>query len=375
MRLIRGVGACAAAETGTLSAGVIGKWRHAARIYIPLFTLLPSTIAMRIKASVKALRTSIAALAVLAVAGSALAQEAGPALTPAIAGVVNAGTKIELVKDGFKGTEGPIAAPDGGLLFTENQNDKILRIAPDGSVSVYLAGANGSNALAFAPNGDLVTVQTLDPKVGVIQPQGNARSLVGKVDGGLNLGRPNDLVVDRKGFVYFTDSGVNPNANPKPDLSKTAKPAVYRISPEYVLERIANDITRPNGIQLSPDEKTLYVANTAGEHVLAFDIAANGKIGPKREFARLEGFRQTENGPTSGADGLAVDAEGRLYVATNVGVQVFSSKGEALGTIALPKRPQNLAFAGPDKKQLYVVGSGAVWRVPVLTAGYTGRAK
>ena len=316
-------------------------------------------------------KTVIAAALTLATL-NALAQEA---LTPAIPGVVNAGTRIELIKDGFKGTEGPIAAPDGSVLFTENQNARVIRIAPDGSTSVFLDNTNGVNALAYAPNGDLVAVQTLDPKVGVILPAGNARTLAAKVEGGLNLGRPNDLVVDRKGFVYFTDSGVNPNADPKPDLTRIAKPAVYRISPEFAVERLANDITRPNGIQLSPDEKTLYVANTAGEHVLAYDIAANGKLGTKREFAKLEGFRQTDNGPTSGADGLAVDAEGRLYVASNAGVQVFTPKGEALGIIALPKRPQNLAFAGPEKKTLYVVGSGSAWRIPVLTAGYAGRAK
>lgn len=321
-----------------------------------------------VKTPVKTVLAAALTLATL----NAMAQEA---VTPAISGVVNAGTRIELIKDGFKGTEGPIAAPDGSVLFTENQNARVIRIAPDGSTSVFLDNTNGVNALAYAPNGDLVAVQTLDPKVGVILPAGNARTLAAKVEGGLNLGRPNDLVVDRKGFVYFTDSGVNPNADPKPDLNRIAKPAVYRISPEFAVERLANDITRPNGIQLSPDEKTLYVANTAGEHVLAYDIAANGKLGAKREFAKLEGFRQTDNGPTSGADGLAVDAEGRLYVASNAGVQVFTPKGEALGIIALPKRPQNLAFAGPEKKTLYVVGSGSAWRIPVLTAGYAGRAK
>ncbi|MDD3352652.1 SMP-30/gluconolactonase/LRE family protein [Zoogloea sp.] len=307
--------------------------------------------------------------------GSWSLAHAQQAVTPGIAGVVQAGTPIELIQEGFKGTEGPIAAPDGGLLFTENQNDRIIHIAPDGRSSVYLEGANGSNALAFAPNGELISVQTREPRVGVIQPKGHARTLVGKVDGKFNLGRPNDLVVDRKGTVYFTDSGVNPAATPQPDPAITAKPAVYRVSPEYAIERLAADITRPNGIQLSPDEKTLYVANTAGEHVLAYDIAANGKLGPKREFARLEGFRQTDNGPTSGADGLAVDAEGRLYVASNAGVQVFSSQGQALGIIPLPKRPQNLAFAGPGKKTLYVVGSGSAWHFPVLTAGHPGRVK
>lgn len=328
---------------------------------------------MKVTATVNApVKAVLATLLTLTTLQAALAQEA---VTPAIPGVVNAGTRIELIKDGFKGTEGPIAAPDGSVLFTENQNARVIRIAPDGSTSVFLDNTNGVNALAYAPNGDLVAVQTLDPKVGVILPLGSARTLAAKVDGGLGFGRPNDLVVDRKGFVYFTDSGVNANANPKPDTSKIAKPAVYRISPEFAIERLAGDIERPNGIQLSPDEKTLYVANTAGEHVLAYDIAANGKLGAKREFAKLEGFRQTDNGPTSGADGLAVDAEGRLYVASNAGVQVFSPKGEALGVIALPKRPQNLAFAGPGKKTLYVVGSGSAWRLPVLTAGYAGRVK
>lgn len=308
--------------------------------------------------------------------GASQVVHAQEALTPAIPGVVHAGTKIELIKDGFKGTEGPIAAPDGSLLFTENQNARVIRIAPDGGISVLLDKTNGVNALAYAPNGDLVAVQTLEPKVGVILPAGNARTLAAKVDGGLGLGRPNDLVVDGKGFVYFTDSGANPGATPAPDAAaKVARPAVYRISPDYVVERLAGDITRPNGIQLSPDEKTLYVANTAGEYVLAYDIAASGKLGPRRDFARLEGFRQTDNGPSSGADGLAVDSAGRLYVASTAGVQVFTPRGEPLGVIALPKRPQNLAFAGPDKKTLYVVGSGSAWRFPVLTAGYAGRAK
>jgi gluconolactonase len=109
--------------------------------------------------------------------------------------------------------------------------------------------------------------------------------------------------------------------------------------------------------------------------VLAYDIAADGKLGARRNFARLAGFRQTDNGPSSGADGLAVDALGRLYVATTVGIQVFSDEGVALGVIALPKAPQNLAFAGPNKATLYVVGRGAAYRIAALTPGVASRAK
>lgn len=136
-----------------------------------------------------------------------------------------------------------------------------------------------------------------------------------------------------------------------------------------------SEIPRPNGVQLSPDERTLYVANTAGDQVQAWDIGADGKLGARRDFARLTGLRDTETGRSSGADGLAVDSDGRLYVATTDGVQVFSAKGEALGTIALPKAPQNLAFGGTDKKTLFVVGRGAVYSIATLSSGYRGRAK
>jgi gluconolactonase len=191
---------------------------------------------------------------------------------------------------------------------------------------------------------------------------------------GKPFGRPNDLVLAKNGSVYFTDSGAQ-RAPGQPAPAEFAVPAVYRITPQGQLQRLAADIERPNGIQLSPDEKVLYVANTAGEHVLAYDIKPDGSIGPRRDFARLAGFRQTENGPSSGADGLAVDTLGRLYVATTVGIQVFDSAGASEGVIPLPKPPQNLAFAGTDKRSLYVVGRGAAWRIATLTPGYNGRAK
>jgi gluconolactonase len=302
---------------------------------------------------------------------------AAAALTPAIAGVVAAGTPIQLIKEGFTGTEGPVVLPDGSLIFTETQANRITRIAADGSTSIFLDNTNGSNGLGFTANGDLYAVQVLKPRVGIVYPASHARTLADQYEG-KPFGRPNDLVVDRKGSVYFTDSGAPPRpaGTPAPaEQPVVAKPAVYRITPSGELQRIAADIERPNGIQLSPDEKVLYVANTAGEHVLAYDIAADGSIGARRNFAKLEGWRKTDTGTSSGADGLAVDASGRLYVASSAGIQVFSNKGEALGIIALPKAPQNLAFAGPDKKTLYVVGRGAAYKIALLAEGYGGRAK
>ncbi|HLO93612.1 MAG TPA: SMP-30/gluconolactonase/LRE family protein [Burkholderiaceae bacterium] len=299
-----------------------------------------------------------------------------PTQTPAIPGVVAAGTPVRFIKEGFKGTEGPLGLPDGRFVFTETQAERITQILPDGSTQPFLTQSNGANGLGWSRDGQLYAVQVSQARVGVVYPADKARTLADSWEG-KPFDRPNDLVLDSRGNLYFTDSGSAPGQRQGAAAAVDyAKPAVYRIRAGGVLERLAADITRPNGIQLSPDERTLYVADTAGEWVLAYDIAADGQLGPRRNFARLAGFRRLENGSTtSGADGLAVDAEGRLYVASSVGVQVFSPRGEALGTITLPRAPQNLAFGGPEKRQLYVVGRGAAWQVAVLTPGLALRAK
>jgi gluconolactonase len=288
-----------------------------------------------------------------------------------IPGIAAKGGKYEYLYDGFEGTEGPIALPDGSALFTETRANRITQLKDDRSISVFLQNSNGSNGLAFNQKGELVSVQNLKPQVGIVYPPGHEKVLADNYQG-KPFQRPNDLVLDKKGGIYFTDIGVVP----KPEApGEAARPAVYYITPEGKVTLIANDIERPNGVQLSTDEKTLYVANTAGEYILAYDIKADGSVSNRRNFAKLEGYQRTDNGFSSGADGLAIDAENRLYVASNAGVEIFSAKGEKLGVIALPHKPQNLAFAGKDKKTLYVVGRGAAYRLPLLAQGFQGRAK
>jgi gluconolactonase len=313
--------------------------------------------------------TTIAVLALAA--GLAQAQDT---IATAIPGVAAAGTKIELIREGFNGTEGPLALPDGSLIFTETTGNRITRISADGTTSTYLDNSNGSNGLGFGADGALYAVQVREPRVGIVAPADKARTLADQWDG-LPFGRPNDLVVGRNGNVYFTDSGAPPGASNGQHAHAVARPAVYRIPASGKLERVAADIERPNGIQLSPDEKTLYVANTQGEHVLAYDVAPDGTVGKRRDFARLAGWSKGDTGWSSGADGLAVDGAGRLYVASNAGIEVFGPRGDALGVIALPKKPQNLAFSGRGKHTLYVVGRGAAYKIALLAQGFEGRAK
>jgi gluconolactonase len=296
--------------------------------------------------------------------------------TTAIPGVVAAGTKVEVIKSGFNGTEGPIGLPDGHVIFTETQANRITRIDKDtNQTSTYLENTNGSNGLGFDAKGRLVSVQTTPgaTKIGVIHPKGSEATLTDNFDG-KPYGRPNDLVVAKNGGIYFTDPG--PNAAPgQPPPTPPLPPAVYYVPPGGKATQIATGIARPNGIMLSPDEKTLYVNDTSGEFMLAFDVGANGAVSNRRNFAKYATVNKAPTGVTSGADGLAVDSEGRLYCAAIGGVQVFSPKGEHLGTIPVSLQPQNIAFAGADKRTLYIVGRGAAFKVRLQAAGYGGRAK
>jgi len=180
-----------------------------------------------------------------------------PTRTPAIAGVVAVGTPVQFIKQGFKGTEGPLGLPDGGFIFTETLDKRITRIAADGQTSAFLENSNGANGLGLSASGELYAVQVDIPRVGIVFPADKARTLADSWEG-KPFGRPNDMVLDSRGNVFFTDSGLIA----KVGAPENAVAAVYRISAAGKLERLAADISRPNGIQLSPDEKTLYVADT-----------------------------------------------------------------------------------------------------------------
>ncbi len=323
---------------------------------------------------------TMAALALMT-AVTAAAQNAPAAatetVTPDIPGVVAAGTKVEVIKSGFTGTEGPLGLPDGSLIFTETQANRITRIDKDtGATSVYLESTNGSNGLGFDTKGRLISVQTTpgQARIGVIAPKGAVATITDNFEG-KPYGRPNDLVVAKTGGIYFSEPG--PNATPgQPPPVPALTPAVYFVSPAGKVSRVAEGIERPNGVMLSPDERTLYVNNTNGEYLLAFDVKADGTVGPRRNFAKYGKVTTSAAGvANSGADGLAVDAAGRVYAATAAGIEVFSPQGQTLGVIPVSLGPQNIVFAGTDKKTLYIVGRGSAFKVRLLAEGYKGRAK
>ena len=283
-----------------------------------------------------------------------------------IPGVVAAGAKVQLLKQGLQGAQGATAAQDGSLLFTERTANKIWKLDNDGNFSTYIEDTNATNSFLFDPKGRVVAVERMPSQVGVLAP---ARSTLAEKCEGHAFGNLNDLAIDKKGDVYFTDDRGIP--------ADGIKPAVYYLKPNGEVTKIADDFTFPNGIILSPDEKTLYVDDTQGDTIHAFEVKPDGSAVGERTFVTItEGLRKGDTGAMAGgADGLTIDAAGRLYVAANSGVQVYSPDGKYLGSVPMPKKPGQVAFAGPDKKTLYVLAADSLYKVPMLAEGYKGRLK
>jgi gluconolactonase len=293
-----------------------------------------------------------------------------------IPGVVASHNRWILVWQGTDNADGIVGTDDGGLLFAQEQPNRISRLDTNDKVSVALEDTHGTGAIAIDARGRVLAVQRTctdpggkaaqcsDPtRVAVLSPE---RQVLADSFEGKPLGRLNDLVVDKKGGVYFTVGGA------------------YYVNAAGRVTSLGENI-RANGIMLSPDERVLYVTN--GVSILAFDVQADGGVTNRRDFARLEAG--------GNGDGMAIDAAGRLYVTSQPGVQVFERDGKYLGLIPTPRNAISVAFAGPDKKTLYIVGSGAlgtdskefitlegvrnnaktIYKLSMIAQGFKGRAK
>jgi gluconolactonase len=293
-----------------------------------------------------------------------------------IPGVVSAGATWTLVWQGTDNADGIVGTSDGGLLFAQEQPNRVSKLDKSGKVSVYLEDTHGAGALSVDSKGRILAVERTctDPgrhgapcteptAVAVLAPE--RRILADNIEGKW-LGRLNDLIADSKGGIYFNGTDT------------------YYLNAAGKVSIIGKNI-RTNGITLSRDEKTLYVTN--GGEIAAFDVQADGTVKNQRVFAKLDAG--------GSGDGMAIDAMGRIYVTTAPGVQVLSPEGRYLGVIPAPRNVISVAFSGPGKRTLYVVGSGAlgpdgtefktpegvrnnaktIYKIDMLAQGFSGRVK
>lgn len=281
----------------------------------------------------------------------------------AIPGVIAAGQKWKSLwqQTGDNG-DGIVGSPDGGLLIAQNDGSDVLKLDHQGKPSIVYRDTNTGGSLSMNSRGALFVVERgFHPSITELAPI--RKTLADHYRGdpldcsGVIL---NDLMADSKGGVYFTMGGV------------------FYASPSGQITRYDKNLSAPNGIILSADEKTLYVSNL--QQLMAFDAHPDGSLTNERQFAKLEGEGNT--------DGSTIDAQGRIYVTTDPGVQVIAPDGKYLGLIPTPRTVISVAFSGPNKKLLYILAQGAkdakgkevdnaaqVYTIPMIAQGFKNRAK
>jgi gluconolactonase len=269
--------------------------------------------------------------------------------------------EVERLADGFVFTEGPLWRPDGALLFQDIKAERTYLLPPGGRAEPLRERTRAANGQTYAPDGSIVFCEQNGRRVSRMAPDGSAVETVVETWQGKRLNSPNDIVCRSDGMLYFTD----PPYGVAPGDRALHFQGVYALGGLKTALLVADDFEKPNGLAFAPDERTLYVCDTARYHVRAFDVEPSGALRPgsSRVFARVD---PDEPG---GPDGMKVDRDGRVYVAVAQGVWVFEPSGALLGVLALPKRPANLAWSDADARGLAITAVDAVYKVRLNAPG------
>jgi gluconolactonase len=290
---------------------------------------------------------------------------------------------MEVLAGGFEWTEGPVWVKDGGyLLFSVIPPNKVLKWKEGAGCSIYLkpsgfTGAKdlreepGSNGLVLDPQGRLVLCQHGDRrmarmKAGLSTPKAEYETLADKHEG-KRFNSPNDAAYHSSGALYFTDPPYGLAKRMEDPAKEIPYQGVYRLGTDGAVTLLTKEVTRPNGIAFSPDEKTLYVASSDPDKAVwhAFPVNADGTLGAGRIFADFT----KDVGKVKGLpDGLKVDVKGNLYATGPGGVLVFAPDGTHLGTLATGQATSNCAW-GDDGSTLYITADQYLVRIRTATKG------
>jgi len=244
----------------------------------------------------------------------------------------------------YRFTEGPAADRAGNVYFTDVANNRIHRWNLGGTVSVFRENSGGANGLAFDRRANLYICEGANRRVVKLSPRGE-QTVVADRYNGKPFNRPNDLWVDSRGGVYFTD----PVYGPQRDALRQDGEHVYYVPPESGEPvRVIDDMVRPNGLVGTPDGTTLYVADHGAGKVFAYRIESDGALSNRRLFAPV------------GCDGMTLDALGRVYL-TSYAVMLFGAEGRAERIVTTPERPTNVCLGGRNGSTLFVTARTSVY--------------
>lgn len=251
------------------------------------------------------------------------------------------GAGWELVGEGYQFTEGPTAAANGEVYFSDSGSQRIHRIGLDGKVAVFAENTGGADGMSFGPDGRLYACCNKDRAIAAWDVNsGSKTQITGDVD-------VNDCVVNHKGDIWFTDH---------------RNRQIYHVKPDGTKQSVSKDqLEFPNGIELSPDQSLIYAADTRGRFVWSWQIQPDGTLAHGQRYYHLH---EKDDAAGSGADGLALDTEGRLYVCTPMGIQFCDQAGRVNGILNPPPngRAANLCFGGEKMDTLFVCSGDKVYR-------------
>jgi len=272
--------------------------------------------------------------------------------------------EIETIAEGFGFSEGPLwNARDNYLLFSDIPSDRIYKWRPQSGLSVYRQPSRYANGLTYDHRGNLIACEHQSRTVTSQSPTGSLTSIAEKYDN-KRLNSPNDVIAVSDGSIIFSDPiyglrrGMGGPAEQELDFE-----GVYRIAPDGQLQLLSDNFERPNGLALSPDEKTLFIADTVRQHIRAFSLTAEWKVNGGQIWAEL-----WDDGLIGRPDGMKIDLYGNLFSTGPGGVWIFNSKASLLGRIYLPEKTSNLAW-GEDGHSLFITCSSAVFKIRCLTKG------
>jgi len=280
-------------------------------------------------------------------------EASGASLAP----VVSDGAEVKKLAEGFRFTEGPAVGPDGRVYFSDIPNERIMVYDfASREVTTHRENSGRANGLMFTPGGSLIACE------------GGSRRLTRQVgekidvlaDGfdGKQLNSPNDLELDGKGGIYFTDPRYGDRDGMELDVE-----GVYYRPPRGELRRVVDDLVRPNGLILSLDGQTLYVADNGANTIVAYQVQPDGSLTDVRLFAEMDPDAR------SGGDGMTLDCRGNVYCAGQGNIWIWSPAGELIAKIETPESPANCTFAGPEGQTLFITARTGIYAVKLNVCG------
>jgi gluconolactonase len=276
---------------------------------------------------------------------------------------VDGDRRLERIFGDGRWVEGPAySAAWRCLLFSDIPNDRTLRWdETSGAVSVFAQPAGYANGRTIDRQGRVITCEHGGRRVTRLEHDGATTVLADRWRG-RRLNSPNDVVGRADGSVWFTDPSYGIDSDYEGDRAEGEIGGchVYRVGPDGVVEVVADDFVRPNGLAFSADESRLYVADTRARHVRRFDVSQEGTLTGGGVLAASEG---------TAYDGVRLDEEGRIWAAADDGLHCFHPDGTLLGKLLLPDAASNLTFGGPKRNVLFVTATWAVYAIRLNVCG------